>query len=126
MRIRSETTTTTTTLSPGRVGWGRCNVLDTSDAHASTGKSAESGLGTGAGGLGAVTTSSSDLDVESGDSEFCKLLVCAKETPQHAWLTLAASSDILSCQHGGVGRALVTVGLDLHALLYLISDHRIT
>ena len=33
-------------------------------------------------------------------------------------LTLAASSNILGCQHGGVGRALVTVGLDLHALLY--------
>ena len=30
-------------------------------------------------------------------------------------LTLAASSNILGCQHGGVGRALVTVGLDLHA-----------
>lgn len=98
MRIRSETTTTATTLSPGRVGWGRGDILDTSDAHASTGKSAESRLGTGAGSLGTVTTSSSDLDVESGDSEF-----------------LAASGDILGCQHGGVGRALVTVGLDLHA-----------
>jgi hypothetical protein len=30
-------------------------------------------------------------------------------------LTLAAGGDVLSCQHGGVGRGLVTVGLDLHA-----------
>jgi hypothetical protein len=36
--------------------------------------------------------------VESGDTEF-----------------LAAGSNVLGCQHGGVGRALVTVGLDLHA-----------
>lgn len=36
--------------------------------------------------------------------------------PDH--LTLAAGSNVLGCQHGGVGRALVTVGLDLHALLY--------
>lgn len=54
---RLETTTTATTLSAGRVGGGRGNVLDTADLHAGTGQSTESGLGTGAGGLGAVTWS---------------------------------------------------------------------
>lgn len=69
-RTRSETTTTATTLPPGGVGWGGGDVLDTSNAHASTGKRTESRLGTGAGSLGAVTTSSPDLDVEGGDAEF--------------------------------------------------------
>lgn len=52
---RLETTTTATTLSAGRVGGGRRDVLDTADLHAGTGQSTESGLGTGAGSLGAVT-----------------------------------------------------------------------
>ena len=117
LRTCSETTTTATTLPPGRVGGGRGDVLNTSNAHTSTGKSAESRLSTGTGGLGAVTTSGSDLDVESGDAEF---YACQSgETLKTAnLLTLAASSNILGSQHGGVGRALVTVGLDLHTLLY--------
>lgn len=52
---RLQTTTTATTLSAGRVGGSGGNVLDTADLHAGTGQSTESGLGTGAGGLGAVT-----------------------------------------------------------------------
>jgi hypothetical protein len=68
VRTRSETATTATALPPRRVGWGGCDILDTSDTHASTGKSAESRLGTGAGSLGAVTTGGSDLDVESRDA----------------------------------------------------------
>ena len=69
LRICSETATTATTLPA--CGVGRCggNVLDTSNAHTGTGKGAESGLGTGAGGLGAVTTGGTDLDVEGGDTE---------------------------------------------------------
>lgn len=47
--------------------WG--DVLDTSNAHASAGKSTESGLGTGAGGLGAVTTSGADLDMQGRYAE---------------------------------------------------------
>lgn len=53
--MRSETTTTATTLSAGRVGGRRGDVLDAADLHAGTGQGAEGGLGTGAGGLGAVT-----------------------------------------------------------------------
>ena len=44
------------------------------------------------------TASSTDLDVKSGDAEL-----------------LATGGDVLGSQHGGVGRGLVTVGLDLHA-----------
>jgi hypothetical protein len=45
-----------------------------------------------------LTTGSPDLNVESRDTEF-----------------LAAGSHVLGSQHGGVGRGLVTIGLDLHA-----------
>lgn len=47
---------------------------------------------------GIHTTSGTDLDVEGSDAEL-----------------LAAGSDVLGSQHGGVGGGLVTVGLDLHA-----------
>ena len=114
---RSQTTTTATTLSAGRVGWSWGNVLDTTNLHAGTGESTEGRLGTWAWGLGAVTwrqsssvfvlavltaeyrltTGGSDLDVESSDAQL-----------------LAASGDVLSSQHGSVWRGLVTVGLDLH------------
>lgn len=94
----SETTTTATTLSAGRVGGDGGNVLDAANAHAGTGKGTESGLGTRAGGLGAGTTGGTELDVESGDADL-----------------LASEGAVLSGQHGSVGRRLVTVSLDLHA-----------
>ena len=53
---------------------------------------------TGSGGLGAVAADGAELDVESGDAERLDLL-----------------ADVLGGQHGGVGRGLVPVGLDLHA-----------
>lgn len=64
--MRSETTTTATSLSAGAVGGSRSDVLDTADLHAGTGESAESGLSTGTGGLGAVTSRGADLDVPGG------------------------------------------------------------
>lgn len=69
LRTCSETATTATTLPA--CGVGRCggDVLDAANAHTGTGEGAEGRLGTGAGGLGAVTTSGTDLDVESGDTE---------------------------------------------------------
>lgn len=113
----SETTTTATTLSACGVGWGWCDILDTANLHTGTGESAESGLSTWTWGLGTVTcrvalaivrharelrrkhtTSGSDLDVESGDSQF-----------------LASGGNVLGSQHSGVWGGLVTVGLDLHA-----------
>lgn len=53
--VKSETTTTATTLPAGRVGRRRGNVLNTADLHAGTGEGTESRLRTGAGGLGSVT-----------------------------------------------------------------------
>lgn len=117
MRICSETATTATTLPA--CGVGRCggDVLDTANAHTGTGEGTESRLGTGAGGLGAVTTGGTDLDVEGRDAE---LLAAG------GWCSLVQNSfpllqffrlrtDVLGSQHGGVGGGLVTVGLDLHA-----------
>lgn len=108
-----EPSSSSTTLSPGRVGWGRGDVLNSTDPHTGTGEGSESGLSSWTGLLGSGTTSSPELDVKSGDSDF-----------------LALSSDILSGQHGGVRlyvslqsrfrgyweayRRLVSVGLDLH------------
>ncbi len=57
----------------------------------------ESGLSTGTGGLGVSTTSSSDLDVDSVDSEFVESL-----------------DDISGGHHSGVGRGFFSIGLDLH------------
>jgi hypothetical protein len=80
-RMRSETTTAATTLPPGGVGRG--DVLDASNAHAGTGERAEGGLGTGAGGLGAVTTSGPDLDVEGRDAELLAAGSCCSQWPVH-------------------------------------------
>lgn len=54
-RTHLQTTTTTTTLPPGAVAGGWGHVLDTADPHTGTSESAEGGLGTGTGSLGAVT-----------------------------------------------------------------------
>lgn len=69
LRTRSETATTATALATGRVGGSGGHVLDAADAHAGAGESAEGRLGTGAGGLGAVTAGGADLDVEGRDAE---------------------------------------------------------
>ena len=96
--MQSQTTTTATSLSAGAVGGGGGDVLDAANGHASTCERAESALRTRAGGLGASTASSTELDVEGVNADLA-----------------AASGDVLSGQHGGVGRRLVTIGLDLHA-----------
>ena len=85
-------------LAAGRVGGDGGHVLNTADAHAGTGERTESGLGTGARGLGASTTSRTELDVESSDTDLT-----------------AARSDVLGSKHGRVRGRLVAVGLDLHA-----------
>jgi hypothetical protein len=115
--IHLETTTTATSLTAGRVrrGWG--DILDSANLHSGTSESAESGLGSWAGGLGAVacsllsasglpvwavsfclTSSGTDLDVQSVDAQL-----------------LAADGHVLSCQHCSVWGGLVSVRLDLHS-----------
>ena len=73
-------------------------LTNATDLHASTSQGTESRLGTGAGGLGAVTTGGTELDVEGSDADL-----------------LALDGDVLGSQHGGVGGSLITIGLDLHA-----------
>jgi len=115
-RTCSETTTTATTLPPGGVGRGGGDILDTSNAHTGTGERAESRLGTGAGGLGAVTTSGPDLDVEGRDAEFLAASSCSfVSSPLFGFRFPSSRTDVLGCQHGSVGGGLVTVSLDLHA-----------
>lgn len=95
---RLQTTTAATSLSAGGVGGHGGGVLNAADLHASTGKSAESGLRTRTGGLGEGSSSSTELHMESGDSALLALL-----------------SDILCSQHSGVGRRLIAIGLHLHS-----------
>merc|ERR1719509_240940 len=65
---------------------------------AGAGKSAKSGLRSGAGGLGAVSSGGTKLDVQGGDAERLNFL-----------------SDILGSQHSSVRGCLVPVSLHLHA-----------
>ena len=85
-------------LAAGRVGGDGGHVLDTANAHAGTGEGTEGALSTRAGGLGASTTGSPELDVEGSDADLA-----------------AADGDVLRGKHGSVRGGLVTVSLDLHA-----------
>jgi hypothetical protein len=71
---RSQTTTTTTSLSAGAVGGCGGNILDAANSHTATSQSPESRLGARAGGLGAVTTGSTDLHVKSVDTQILATL----------------------------------------------------
>jgi hypothetical protein len=116
LRTCSKTTTTATTLPPGGVRRGGGDVLDTSDTHTGTGERTESRLGTGAGGLSAVTTSGADLDVEGRDAELLAAGSCCVLAPRHHKSDfLVPHTDVLGCQHGSVWGGLVTISLDLHA-----------
>lgn len=82
---RLESSTSSTTLSSGRVGRRGGDVLDSADSHTGTGEGSESGLATRTGLLGSGSTGGPQLDVEGGDSDF-----------------LALGGDVLGGQHGGV------------------------
>lgn len=64
-----QTTTTSTSLPAGRVGWNRGDILDATDLHRRTGESTQSTLGTWSGSLGLVATGRAELNVQSGDSQ---------------------------------------------------------
>merc|ERR1719187_203033 len=87
-------TSTPSTLLPCSIAGNGSTILNATDLHASTGKSTESRLGAGSGGLSTVTTSGSQLDVEGSDSESLDLL-----------------GNILCGQHSSVGRSLITISL---------------
>jgi hypothetical protein len=92
-----QSATTARALSAGAVGGDGGDVLDAADLQAGTGKGAEGGLSTRAGGLGSVTTSGTDLHVDSGDTEL-----------------LGLSGGIHGGKHSSVGGGLVTISLHLH------------
>ena len=62
------------------------------------GKGTEGALSSGAGGLGASAAGGADFDVQGVDASL-----------------LVARGDVLHGEHGGIGRGLVTIGLDFHA-----------
>jgi hypothetical protein len=93
-----QTATATTTLATGAVGGNGRHIFNAADTHTSTGQRAQSRLGTRARRLGSGTASGAQLDVQRSDADF-----------------LAADGNILSGQHGSVGRRFVTIRLDLHA-----------
>lgn len=68
---RSETTTTATTLATGRVRWCWCDIFDSSNLHAGTSQSTESGLCAWAWGLCAVAW---------------MILVCCSSCPVHSYV----------------------------------------
>lgn len=85
-------------LSPRRVGGDGRDVLDSADTHPCTGERTERALCTGAGRFRTGSASGPEFDVKRSDTDFT-----------------AACGDILSSQHGGVWRRLVTICLDLHS-----------
>lgn len=72
--------------------------LHATNPHAGTGEGTESRLGTGTRGLRSDSTSGADLDVKGSDADLA-----------------AADGDVLGSKHGGVGRRLIAIGLDLHS-----------
>merc|ERR1719369_1333065 len=58
-----------TSLLPRGIAWDGSAVLDPPNLHPSPGQGTESRLGSGPGGLGAVTAGGPELDVQSGDAE---------------------------------------------------------
>ena len=90
--------TTATARLTRAVGGDRSGVLDAADFDAATGESAEGGDAARARGARARATLASDADVDGVDADF-----------------LHAGQDVDASHHSGVGRRLVTVGLDLHA-----------
>ena len=93
----SESATTATALSAGRVGGDGGNILNATNLEAITGKSTDGRLGTGSGGLGENTTLSTELDVDSVDAN-----------------SLELTANVDGGKHSGVGGGLFSVSLDLH------------
>jgi hypothetical protein len=85
-RKRSETSSTATGLSTGRIGGSGGNILDSADLETVSGKGSDGGLGTGTGGLGHDTTLTTELDVNGVDAN-----------------SLEFTADVNGSQHSSVG-----------------------
>merc|ERR1712071_490278 len=93
-----QSSTASTTLPSGSIGWNWGAVFNSTNLHAGTGESSNGGLATWTRGLLLGATSGADFDVESSNAEL-----------------LASDGDILSGLHSGVWRVLISIGFDLHA-----------
>jgi hypothetical protein len=93
-----QTTTAASTLPPGAIARDRGDVLDPTDLNPIPRQCPQRALRPGSGTATLVPPRASNLDVEGGNAQF-----------------LATRGDVLRGQHGGVRRALVAIGLDLHA-----------
>merc|ERR1712026_462941 len=65
-----QSSTSSTTLPPGGIGWDWGAIFNSTDFHAGSGKSSDSGLATWSWGLLFGTTSGSNFDVKSGNAKF--------------------------------------------------------
>ena len=93
-----ESSSTASGLSAGGVSWDWGNILNASDLHSGASEGAEGGLGSWSWGLGALSSGSSQLDVEGVDVEGLALL-----------------SDVDGSEHSGIRGRLITISLDLHS-----------
>ena len=96
-----KTTTATSGLASGRIGWNGGNILNTSNLQSVTSQRSERTLSSRTWRLGLVSARTSHLDVEGRESQF-----------------LASDGDILGGKHGSVGGRFITIGLDFHASSY--------
>merc|ERR1712032_14721 len=93
----SESATSSTTLSSGRIGGDRSDILNSANTEAVTGESSDSGLSTRSGGLGRSSTSASQFDMNSVDADILKSL-----------------AYINSSEHSSIRGAFLSISLDFH------------
>jgi hypothetical protein len=94
----SETSSTATGLSAGRVSGSGGHILDSADLEAVSGEGSDGRLSAGAGGLRHDTTLSAKLDVDGVDAD-----------------SLEFTDDVDGGEHSSVGGGLFSVSLDFHA-----------
>jgi hypothetical protein len=98
MRMRSQPAAPAAALPPRGVSRNRSDVLNPANLHLVAGQDPECGLRARAGLLGVSAAPAAELDMDGLDVEGLELV-----------------DDVHGCEHGGVGRRLLAVGLDLHA-----------
>mmetsp|Transcript_58874 Transcript_58874/g.108736 ORF Transcript_58874/g.108736 Transcript_58874/m.108736 type:complete len:86 (+) Transcript_58874:34-291(+) len=82
-----QSSSSSTTLPSGRVGWDGCDILDSANSEAGSGESSQGDLAAWPWGLGANTAPASHFDVDRVDSDDLQLL-----------------GDVGGSEHGCVGR----------------------
>jgi len=92
-----QTATTAGALAASGISGDGSDVLNSANLKTSTSQGSEGRLGARTGGLGALATSGTQLDVDGGDTEL-----------------LDTGSAIVSGQHCGVRGSLITISLHLH------------